>query len=772
MDSIHEPILEKGGALDAECDMCSQIVEFLTGSFSRSDFIELGIVGDLLAQTCPHAEWLRHLKYNYGTVPYYETRDLLLNKWKNQRGASLGVCYLTKNTQCSSTTRPFELVYRPEIPQHPGTAIVLDRNWVGLNLIKDWPDRCMKAHSDRCNKTLGNLAPFKPQYLIDVTRYCIVSSTEAFPRFVALSYTWGQTRSFRTTMSKKEQLEKPGSLNLPRIASQVPNTIRDAIELTRLLGENWLWVDSLCIVQDDPVALGHELKQMHRIYASSFLTIIAKDGHNADYGLRGLYGISSARCTKQSIVRLARDERLSFMETNWPNSSSTIYDYTQRMWTFQEQVFSKRCLTFESGYVTWQCNCANWTEHQTYHPEADGSLEGDLHQFKHLMVPHVPALNNLATLVKTFNGRSLNFEENVFDTFSGFHTHLNGLYPSGLVFGHPELYFDISLCCSSLFRHRLPSWSWMGWHGYTVFPSDSEHEFQPRSYTGFTDSVTEFYVIESPRASIRKRVDCTWSQLGNANIDHMPSGWKRTRYEPPTERSHSIHTDSQCVTDVIPLSTSKELPSYLYSHTTGGDNPDLYWYPVPVADSSSGESTEHRAYREYQYLRFQTTKAYLFMSVESISDGSSKLNLIKDTNGNTVGGLRINSNEESEVLHEGISVELIAIVKGWTTIFKDSESGFLESLKDQVRLLYERPELLTKEEEEKEWHDITNRSHAEDEMVGKGKSESDKEGRQDCYHVLRVEQEDQVSYRKRVGFVLADDWERLAGSTKIEVVLG
>jgi hypothetical protein len=191
-----------------------------------------------------------------------------------------------------------------------------------------------------------------------------------------------------------------------------------------------------------------------------------------------------------------------------------------------------------------------------------------------------------------------------------------------------------------------------------------------------------------------------------------------------------------------------------------------------VADSSSGEGTEHQAYREYQYLWFQTTKAYLFMSVESISDGWSNLNLIKDTNGNTVGGLRINSNKESEVLHEGISVELIAIVKGWTTIFKDSESGFLEGLKTQVRLLYERPELLPKEEEEKEWHDITNRSHAEDEVTGKDKSESDKERRQDCYHVLWVEQEDQVSYRKGVGFVLADDWERLAGSTKIEVVLG
>ncbi|KAJ4138422.1 hypothetical protein NW768_002253 [Fusarium equiseti] len=253
----------------------------------------------------------------------------------------------------------------------------------------------------------------------------------------------------------------------------------------------------------------------------------------------------------------------------------------------------------------------------------------------------------------------------------------------------------------------------------------------------------------------------------------MPSGWKRTKYELPTERSHSIHTDPQYGTDFTPVSMPKALPNYLYSHTTSGGNPgDMYWYPVPVANSASQEGTGHQAYREYQYLWFQTTRAYLSMSVESIGNGSSKFNLIKDANGNTVGGLQMNSNKESGVLQEGTSVELIAIVKGWTTIFKDSESGALERMQTQVRLLYERPELLTKEEEEKEMHDLTNNSHVEDEVTVKDKSGSDKERKQDCYYVLWIEREDQVAYRKGVGFVLADDWVGLAGSAKIEVVLG
>ncbi|RFN47470.1 het-domain-containing protein [Fusarium flagelliforme] len=721
MASIQQPILEKDGALDDECDMCSKIVESFKTSFSISILVELGNVGDLLAQSCPHVDWLRHIGFMYGIVPDYETKQLQLHKFRDRRSAYFGVNYSTRAAHYWSTTRHFELLFRPEIPHHPGTAMVLDNDWIDISLIKDWSSRCMNSHSDSCDKSLESLAPFKPQYLIDVKRYCIDSCIDACPRFIALSYTWGQTKSFRTTMSTVEQLEKPGSLSLPHIASQIPKTILNAMELTRSLGENWLWVDSLCIVQDDEVALGHELKQMHRIYASSFLTIIAKDGRDADYGLRGLYGISTARSVKQSIIPLARNERLSLMQTEYPLPTPSIYDYTERMWTCQEQVFSTRCLTFESGYIAWQCSCANWVEQRLYDPEGDGCLTGDLNQFRDLIDSHVPTLWNLTRLVRHFNQRHLNFDEDVFDAFSGFHTHLNSLYPSGLVFGHPELFFDISLCwftvphsssrrrkparnsSSSLFRHRLPSWSWMGWHGGPVFPFDLEHTSSPSSEAGFTESVTEFHIIESPRTVISKKVDCTWSQLRKASPDYMPSGWKRIKFEPPKEFSGDLYTHHQYRTSFMPGSMPKELPRYIYSHTSGGDNPrNLCWYPVPVVDAASEEDTEHQAYREYQYLWCQTTQAYLFGSLETVSDGDYNFYLIKDSNGNAVGGLQSHYNEESGVLEEGVNIELIAIVKGWTTALRNLES----------------------------------RAHVMDEIVWMDQWQADIEKKQDCYHVL------------------------------------
>ncbi|KAL6914669.1 hypothetical protein FSST1_012429 [Fusarium sambucinum] len=583
----------------------------------------------------------------------------------------------------------------------------------------------------------------------------------------------------------------PGSLKLPHIASQIPRTIVHAIELTKALGEKWLWVDSLCVVQDDEVALGHELKQMHRIYASSFLTIIAKDGHDADHGLRGLYGISEAKSTEQSTVPLARNERLSFMNTVLPSESYNISEYRNRMWTCQEQVFSKRCLTFESGYVTWQCNCANWTEHQIYNPEADRFLFGGPYEFRDLMEPHIPTLNKLTHLIRKFNQRNLNFDEDVFDAFSGFHTHLNSLYPSGLVFGHPELYFDISLCWyivqqsssrrrtptrqsnRSLLRHRLPSWSWMGWQGQAVFPFDLEFESVPSFDRGFTESLTEFYVIGSPDAAIRKKVDCNWSELRkaaarNAATDDVPIGWKRTGYKSPGHWNTDFYT-TKYGREVNPACMPKYLPKYLYTHVLGGDKPHLYWYPVPVVDKVAETGAENQPYREHQYLCFQTTQAYLFGSPETMTDELNLYHLIKDASGNIVGGLEPHYHKDSGVLEEETKIELIAVVKGWTSLLQTCEVGGMKRNDNWRRT--SMSDIFTRKEEEERLRDRPS-FFGRDDMKWKDKWLIEQEKKQDCYHVLWIEREGQVAFRKGVGFVLADDWERLAGSSKVEIVLG
>lgn len=81
---------------------------------------------------------------------------------------------------------------------------------------------------------------------VDVNKMCIVKSREVV-KYVALSYVWGATPTLHLTTMNQHRMRFPGALKgLP-----LPKTIEDALDLTRACGEQFLWVDSLCIIQND-----------------------------------------------------------------------------------------------------------------------------------------------------------------------------------------------------------------------------------------------------------------------------------------------------------------------------------------------------------------------------------------------------------------------------------------------------------------------------------------------------------------------------------------
>lgn len=114
---------------------------------------------------------------------------------------------------------------------------------------------------------------------IDVEQWAIVE-LQSVPQYLALSYVWGDTSKIR------ESLLVPGALRDLRWL--IPRAVRDAIILTRELGMRYVWVDALCLVQDDPDDVERGVEIMDEIYERSWLTIIAASGHNADAGLPGI----------------------------------------------------------------------------------------------------------------------------------------------------------------------------------------------------------------------------------------------------------------------------------------------------------------------------------------------------------------------------------------------------------------------------------------------------------------------------------------------------
>ncbi|KAK8023872.1 hypothetical protein PG993_011938 [Apiospora rasikravindrae] len=800
MSSANRPITAADGddvtgnistSSDADCDICSKILQIFRSPFDEECDIELGKVGDILAHECGHANWIRDIQYMYGTGPRYEGRDLGLHKWAHHRDASFGLSFVTHDTLSWSTTKPFELVFRPNIPNHPGTARILDSHWIDLDLVKDWRSRCSRDHGDQCDKsTIGSARLVYPQWLINVVDGCVVPCPQDSPRFVTLSYTWGRTRHFRTTRSNIDDVQRPGALRNGHVASQIPQTIRDAIELTKALGEDWLWVDSLCIVQDDADAFHHQLRNMHHIYATSILTIIAKDGRDAEHGLRGLRGISSPRSITQSVASLAGGERVVMMKTDFDFPEASIFDYDERMWTFQEQVFAKRRLIFTNGRVEWLCSCVNWDEHRLYHAEADrpsARAAPDLYVSRGILM-RTPSLDGLCDVVRYFNQKVLGFDEDVFNAFSGLHTHFNAVFPSGLVFGHPELFFDISLCWYSTrgslrrrevsqsytgdsVHNRLPSWLWMGWQCETLFPFDVEYKQDVSQDVGFTQAVTKWYALPEPGSKTKRPIDSLWHEHRAAALRSTPNGWKRIDFKPP---SLWEGYGGSPIDHPQPISMPKELPSYVYAHVSqNGLLDDRRWYPIRVRDlDPTSDEEESDPHRSFQYIQCVTTRAYLHCGPNKYVVYGDCIHLVQDEKGNTVGALHeIPYKGERQAPENGARLELIAVAKGWSALLsqytKDKDEIWNTSVDQYIFLAQEEEEQERAQQaaEEKE-------REASERIPWMEQWEKDKKNKLDCYHVLWIEWEQGVAYRKGCGFVLEDKWEALAEADKVEVTMG
>ncbi|KAJ0151445.1 Uncharacterized protein HZ326_6047 [Fusarium oxysporum f. sp. albedinis] len=84
--------------------------------------------------------------------------------------------------------------------------------------------------------------------VIDVQAQCLSELPES-GRYIALSCVWGGVGQVETNMGNLQDFLIPGALD--RVSNTIPKTINDDMELVKQLGEKYLWVDALCIVQDD-----------------------------------------------------------------------------------------------------------------------------------------------------------------------------------------------------------------------------------------------------------------------------------------------------------------------------------------------------------------------------------------------------------------------------------------------------------------------------------------------------------------------------------------
>lgn len=356
-----------------------------------------------------------------------------------------------------------------------------------------WIEVCEAEHS----KCPGSKPPILPTRLIKIEDQKLgggvrlyVSRIRERAHYAALSYCWGGSQSFTLTASSL------ASCLEGIIATDLPQTIQDAIKTTQKLGFKFLWVDALCIVQDCPSDKAREITQMGGIYKNATVTIAAANASSASQGFLGsrpsipscelpFFRPPSFRSTKgQNEMRGPGKVWLAATATSH-DGDEPLY---QRAWTLQERLLSPRMLLFGGRELTWQCQQKSTQSiGHTFYRRKTGSKRLPVGIFiykkqgrreQRLQVQ----VDLWISIVEDYSRRNLSFREDRLPALAGVakelqtvwkDTYIAGLWEKCLIahLGWHRAGRIKSPSNSSLDskEYLAPTWSWVSFNGPVLF---------------------------------------------------------------------------------------------------------------------------------------------------------------------------------------------------------------------------------------------------------------------------------------------------------------
>lgn len=245
-----------------------------------------------------------------------------------------------------------------------------------------WLSTCIQTHK-KCAlyQTLVSNERSFPTRVLDLgksdepERVRLIPGAGLKGKYVALSHCWGNTSVVQTTKASYSSFMNsidPRNLN---------KTFQDAINITRNLGIQYLWIDSLCIIQDDPKDWEIEAASMAQVYSQAYLTIAASAAADGSQGLL-------RKDPRQPYIKLpnpSKSESLNYGVSIGP-ALSRFYvldsaPLNTRAWTLQERVLSSRTLHYAADQVHWECRelLSSEARNPPYGRGLDHSTEDSFH---------------------------------------------------------------------------------------------------------------------------------------------------------------------------------------------------------------------------------------------------------------------------------------------------------------------------------------------------------------------------------------------------------
>lgn len=252
------------------------------------------------------------------------------------------------------------------------------RSQESFSMVFRWLEKCLKTHTHGCRIAGIGALPKNilepecvefPTRLLDVgesnaSEIKLIDSGNMKGQYVTLSHRWpvDPTLHLKTTSSTIKEYRK-GIL-----FTTMPKTFQDAVTVVRKLGLRYLWIDSLCILQDSTEDWERESVVMGQIYHRSTLTIMAAPQLRSNGSVITSLGsdtqaegfLNRTQTLERPIVKLPYRTQSSQIQGDWflqykEPLLQARWDLFTRGWVLQEEQLSRRKVIYSSDQVQWVC---------------------------------------------------------------------------------------------------------------------------------------------------------------------------------------------------------------------------------------------------------------------------------------------------------------------------------------------------------------------------------------------------------------------------------
>lgn len=166
--------------------------------------------------------------------------------------------------------------------------------------------------------------------------------------YTALSYCWGGPQAFTTTTQSYPDFVRGVSLET------MPKTIQDAVQVTQQLDIRYLWVDALCIIQDDAMDVATEINTMTAVFKNVVVVISAEVASSVQEGfLKQELPVSAIKLpyNDPDLNSSVRGQYVWLVDED----PRKVTDISTRGWVFQEFMLARWLLIYTRHGPIWSC---------------------------------------------------------------------------------------------------------------------------------------------------------------------------------------------------------------------------------------------------------------------------------------------------------------------------------------------------------------------------------------------------------------------------------